>query len=228
MKRFMKLLIIVAVVLVIAAVYEDSKDKEATDALTRGLIDRIERGRDEVLASAENKGVALRDMLTLSSIECGSFTRDGAREMLVLVKVNGKYLAHPDGFDRTIAAIFAQDSSLLCQTTFAADNVFVTSLDEPAENREAGRRRRILYIGRTTYTGMSSYDAALYEVTAQNTFERMPLADVDLPDDCAYTYGDGALHVFTQNMRHESEKPFREYVGSFYWDNVRGVFTNAE
>lgn len=96
--------------------------------------------------------------LTLDSVRYGSFSSPDAAELCALFKYDAP--AHAEGLDRTLAVVCAADDlEVVASIDLMADSVRLAFL--PAGDGT----QRVLYLGASTYQGITSRTQGLYRVS---------------------------------------------------------------
>ncbi len=99
------------------------------------VLAALDTAADDALAYALDGGGSAEDMLALSQVFYGSFTRAGAEEALFLFRWKTRPL-HGAGYDRTLAAVWdLAEGALLAQRTFRGDRVTVQALPGAEDGR---------------------------------------------------------------------------------------------
>ena len=99
------------------------------------VLAALDTAADDALAHALSGGGSAGDVLALSQVFYGSFTRAGAEEALFLFRWKTLPL-HGEGYDRTLAAVWdLAEGALLAQRTFRGDRVTVQALPGAEDGR---------------------------------------------------------------------------------------------
>ncbi len=189
--------------------------KSEYSQLEEQLIIQINWDADDYLASVEDDS---EDIISLRSIYYGSFSDENSSELMALFKVISPHIG---GLDRTIAAIYDRDSlKIKSQKSFAADQVSVYLFSS------ASQKNNILFIGETTYQGVSNSQIELYEIV-QEKWVSKSVSDVNFEDNYSYAVTDKKLlHVFN-TIYDNNMKPTDNYMMTLFWSEQESKFVNS-
>jgi hypothetical protein len=178
------------------------------------LISQIDWQADDYLASL---GEDEQNIISLKSLSYGSFTGDNTSEILCLFHIDAP---HTGGMDRTIAAIYDEDSlKYITKKTFMADDVSLYLFHDILG------KTNILYIGETVYQGIASHQIDLIEIQ-NNDWVSKKISDIPLEDSDTFAVSsDKYLHVFQIEYNENMEMELH-YKYTLTWDAANGRFTS--
>lgn len=142
---------------------------------------------ETVMESYEDGNISKEDIV-IDRIYCGHFSQKDVNEIFILCKILN--IPHVAGLDKTIAVLLEADSlEPIAYKEFNADNV---SIDCVQTNTE---QSKILYIGTTTYQGMSTQEIHLWGIQDRQWVD-IPIESLEtLSDGCFCFMGNGKIIV---------------------------------
>lgn len=151
--------------------------------------------------------------LTLESIQYGNFS-GGGKEAFAILKITPS--PHVGGLDRTLCVVYkADDLSVIASREFLADFVQIQILPT------ASGRSHILYLGTTTYQGVSSQDMQLFKIEDYEWKSNpVNIPQLNNEDDCILANQTDLL-IFQKNRISASSQ-------FFIWNSMTESFDRAE
>lgn len=206
---------ILSILAVLALLASCSASRPAgSEQLSEELKSQIDGKQDDYLSALS--GESISGLLTLYSVTYGSFTENGASELLALFKV--KDVPHAGGLDRTVAAIYDADTyKVKNQKTLIADSVSIELL------ADAGQRNYVLFIGSVTYQGYSSCSIELFQVEKDKWISKA-LSPETFAGNNAYSFSNGALQVFELSYSDTPVHNHYNYKYTLFWDAAEAAF----
>ncbi len=176
---------------------------------------------DKVKENAEDTSISRSDIV-IDQIYYGSFSQKDANslkeanEILVLCKLQNT--PHAGGLDRTAGLLLSADSmEVVAYHEFAADKVIINCL-----HTNSGENR-VLFLGTTTYQGISTQEAQLYAIKDGKWIE-LPVSNVDLDKGYLSFVDDNSLIVTTKE---EITSP-EDILEILIWNQGIGQFVLVE
>ena len=179
-------LLLVLLLLVLSACGEKRQRADASYEFQKCLLDSAALLREPFVSDVKE--------MDLDSIQYGSFSSPTAKEICVLFKYRS--MSHVGGLDRTLAVIFAaEDLQVVASSELAADDVQIRFL--PSKDGTY----YILYVGTTTYQGLSTYNLQLFRING-STWEPMPEAvPPSNVTDAYFLVDDSILYRLGEDLR---------------------------
>lgn len=181
---------------------------------------------DKVKENAEDTSISRSDIV-IDQIYYGSFSQKDVNlqkesdpqkidEILVLCKLQNT--PHAGGLDRTAGLLLSADSmEVVAYHEFAADKVIINCL-----HTNSGENR-VLFLGTTTYQGISTQEAQLYAIKDGKWIE-LPISNVDLDKGYLSFVDDNSLIVTTKE---EITSP-EDILEVLIWNQEIGQFVLVE
>ena len=176
---------------------------------------------DKVKENAEDTSISRSDIV-IDQIYYGSFSQKDANslkeanEILVLCKLQNT--PHAGGLDRTAGLLLSADSmEVVAYHEFAADKVIINCF-----HTNSGENR-VLFLGTTTYQGISTQEAQLYAIKDGKWIE-LPISNVDLDKGYLSFVDDNSLIVTTKE---EITSP-EDILEVLIWNQEIGQFVLVE
>lgn len=151
--------------------------------------------------------------LTLESIQYGNFSGYG-KEAFAILKITPS--PHVGGLDRTLCVVYkADDLSVVASREFLADFVQIRILPT------ASGKSHVLYLGTTTYQGVSSQDMQLFEIE-DNEWKSNPVNIPQLNDEVNCILANQTSLLILQKNCNSASSQF------FIWNIITESFDRAE
>lgn len=209
-RRTLKVVVTLLAILFSGGCAQRTSPTASPNNMERALKSQIDLSQEEQFGS-DSKDPSL--LLVLENIQYGSFTKDHSYELLASFR-HSSTPPHAAGLDRTIAAVYDVSTlKIRNQKTFAADEVSLYFL------QGASGRSFILYMGATTYQGITTQVLELWRVD-EDHWTSIPVSDQQLDDSYAYALmGDQTLLIIDGL---ETTAP--DIIGSLVWDKEAAAF----
>lgn len=210
-RQLIFLLYVICIVFILTACSTNESEMLKTEDISKTLISQIIPLLEENYDTSQE--------IELIGIRYGSFTQDGANELLA----EFRYVSPPHvaGLERTIVAICSEDTlEIISHKVFAADKVSINLL--PTESG----RKYILYLGETTSQGLTTQVVNVLKINGETWSETF--TDKVLPDD-------GYHYVFTSDsellkvefQHNKSMANYNEVIAFLKWDMEKESFISV-